>query len=53
MYAHKILSSEQKEGKFLAQQMSLTDSTKDTFLTHPLKILKMFSNMSWDEVLVV
>lgn len=35
MYAHKILNSGQKEGKFLAQQMSLTDSNKDMFLTHP------------------
>lgn len=31
MYTHKVLSSEQEEGKLLAQQMSLTDRKRDLF----------------------
>lgn len=53
MYTYKILNPEQEEGKFLAQQMSLTDSKRDVFLIHPWKVLKMFSIISWDEFLVV
>lgn len=53
MYTHKILNPEPEEGKFFAQQMSLTDCHRDIFLIHPCKVLEMFSIISWDEVLVV
>lgn len=35
MYTRKILNPESEESKFLAQQMSLTDSNRDMLLIHP------------------
>lgn len=44
MYTHKILNPEQEENKFLAQQMSLTDSNRG--MIYSWKVQKMFSIIS-------